>query len=680
MTTMSEGKDEKNWIKKQPEQLQPIWKMASQNKLKVSDFKWILNNKQEHPLEDVVDDVIKFKNQKIQQILKSNDLPYNLKQYKNANDLKLILSQIEQVEEGEIKYDEVLKDPSQVKFLKKVGNREILLALTQKGSISCDISGKDTTWCTTKRKGQNLFYSYIAKDIILFYIMDYSRTPQFKTKATKDQPEITEDTDMDSRLCVGFAKGKPILDGKAGGASVDAANNGLTERSLQKYFGDDYNEIMNLMYKEAEKIGTNHPAKETIKQAGTNILKLKKIIKNYGEEEKIDLFSVIVPKNRQNIIIPREKIDPRVLDYIIKSMEGFETKSIGINFFTKVTTDSIKELILMDCPQLHSSTIDFLVKKVIENPSEKLRGLTHNDTEVTLLARTNNISPNNIKGLINVFQGKHRWSDYKRFCKALAGNKNVSSDVLEDLYSEGWHTVQLRYNDAKEMYSAEGIKFLKNLRSLVLANPNVSADIVGKLNFSNVHQVIEYLKNTNANPEVLKQIFKKSLDNTTGNQQFLFFYGLARNKNTPHEIINQIIELQPTLGIQVLQNPSVPKEIVDLVYYKIPVEQRYEIAIERTINVYALSLFAKEEDVDDRALAAGRKELPIEIMKELVNDPSKEVREELLYNENVTNEILKILSQDEDDDIKTVAMQYLKQRGIQESFGRLAKKFKRLLK
>ena len=123
-----------------------------------------------------------------------------------------------------------------------------------------------------------------------------------------------------------------------------------------------------------------------------------------------------------------------------------------------------------------------------------------------------------------------------------------------------------------------------------------------------------------------------------------------------------------------------PKEIVDLVYYKIPVEQRHEFVIERTINVYALSLFAKEEDVDDRALAAGRKELPIETMKELVNDPSKEVREELLYNENVTNEILKILSQDEDDDIKTAAMQYLKERGIQESFGRLAKKFKRLLK
>ena len=63
--------------------------------------------------------------------------------------------------------------------------------------------------------------------------MDYSRTPQFKRKATKNEPEITEDTDLDSRMCVGFLKGKPILDGKTGGASVDAANNGLTEASLK---------------------------------------------------------------------------------------------------------------------------------------------------------------------------------------------------------------------------------------------------------------------------------------------------------------------------------------------------------------------------------------------------------------------------------------------------------------
>ena len=87
----------------QPKELQPIWDLARQNRLKISHFKWIIKNKQEHPLEDVIDDVIKFKNRRIQQILKSNDLPHTLDQYENANDLKLILSQIEEVEEGEIK-------------------------------------------------------------------------------------------------------------------------------------------------------------------------------------------------------------------------------------------------------------------------------------------------------------------------------------------------------------------------------------------------------------------------------------------------------------------------------------------------------------------------------------------------------------------------------------------------
>ena len=153
--------------------------------------------------------------------------------------------------------------------------------------------------------------------------------------------------------------------------------------------------------------------------------------------------------------------------------------------------------------------------------------------------------------------------------------------------------------------------------------------------------------------------------------------GLLINKNTPNEIIIQILKLQPGLGIKVLQNPNAPKEIIELAYFNTNVSERHEFVLEKTVNVYALSLLSKEDDEEDRALASEHPELPVEIMSQLVNDPSREVREGLLYNDNVTSQILKILSQDEDDDIKTVALQYLKQRGIQESFGRLAKIFQK---
>ena len=284
---LNEGRRERDWIAQQPEELQQAYSDGERQGLKIPHLAWIKKVRGEEPVEDIISDVVEFLDDSSQQKLSDNGFETQLsaKTYPSVNDLRILMKKIEDAEESDIQYDNILKDPSQVQLIGKVGKWEVLMPVTQRGSIACDISGRDTTWCTQKRAGQNLFYSYVARhgqDIILFYVMDYTRTPDLQ--AGKDE---------DARLSIGFIDGKPILDGRGGYVSVNAINDGLTEQYLQSALGENYNEIMSLMTSKAEEVGGKHPAKEQMKKAATNLFYLKKLVKDLGEKEKQDFLKQI---------------------------------------------------------------------------------------------------------------------------------------------------------------------------------------------------------------------------------------------------------------------------------------------------------------------------------------------------------------------------------------------------
>ena len=303
LEVIEEGRQEKKWIAQQPEGEQKQLLSAEQQGLKLSDLAWIRNVRGGEPIQDIVGDVIDFRDEKTQQTLKSNNFETNLskKTYPTVNDLRRTLQKISDANKLDVQYDDVLKDPSQVELLGKVGNWEILMPLTQGGSVACDISGKDTTWCTQKKSGQNLFYSYVGREddeIILFYVMDYSRTPNLKGR------------DADARLSIGFLNGEPVLEGQDGGLSVDAENEGLIEGSLQNYLGDNYDKIMSILKTKAKKVGSKHPAKETLEKAAQNVILLKKLVKDYGKEEKKDFYKQI---------LKQDEISPKVFYFLSKN-------------------------------------------------------------------------------------------------------------------------------------------------------------------------------------------------------------------------------------------------------------------------------------------------------------------------------------------------------------------------
>ena len=309
---MMEGRQEKEWLKNNPDYQEAF----DRGVRALSDLAWIKKVRGHEPIEDIIDDVLQFKDPKNQQLIRSNDLPTNLsvKTYPTVASLRRMLQNIDEVAGAEDpQYDSLMKNPSHVEFLGKVGRWELLMPISRAGSVACDISGKDTTWCTTKTKGQNLFYSYVARDkenIILFYVMDYS------IKDTERYPR--------SRMSVGFVNGSPELRGQDGGLSVDADNKGLTDHDLQIALGDSYGKIMSILTAKAQEIGGEHPAKETMTKAAQNVLLLKKLTKDYQPAEKVDFFNEVMKRNNytepvmrhiyQSILKPLEEIPYGYLD------------------------------------------------------------------------------------------------------------------------------------------------------------------------------------------------------------------------------------------------------------------------------------------------------------------------------------------------------------------------------
>ena len=311
LEVLDEGKQERKWVKLQPEEEQESWLSAEQQGLKLSDLAWIKKVRGGEPIEDIIGDVLYFRKQDIQKKLKDNGFETNLstKHYKSVTDLRRLLMNTQEADDLDSKDDNALQDSKHVQDLGKVGKWSILMPITQKGSIACDISTKDTTWCTTKSKGQNLFYSYVGRkdeDIILFYVMDYSRTPNLTGK------------DADARLSIGFLNGQPVLKGQSGGLSVNAENNGVTEAGLRAYLGSDYDRIMSILQDKANEVGTDHPAKLMFKKAAQNPRLLKKLVKDYKPEEKLDFY---------NQVLEQEDVSPGVLLFLSRD-ESIEIRQI----------------------------------------------------------------------------------------------------------------------------------------------------------------------------------------------------------------------------------------------------------------------------------------------------------------------------------------------------------------
>ncbi len=166
-------------------------------------------------------------------------------------------------------------------------NRERSCAIAQYDPVTLE---PKTTWCTARMAGSNLFYNYTGRpgaDMTLFYVI-------------KDNPESNEDW-----LSVGFINGKPSLDGKDGGISVDRANNGLIPGTLRSILGPHHEKIMEILAQKNKSLGGKHPARQKIIDATQSIEAFHHIMKGLSKTEAMDM---------RELIAQEENISPDVLD------------------------------------------------------------------------------------------------------------------------------------------------------------------------------------------------------------------------------------------------------------------------------------------------------------------------------------------------------------------------------
>jgi len=155
----------------------------------------------------------------------------------------------------------------------KIGEWNIWLPSSRENS--CKIAGFDpitmapeTQWCTARTDGSNLFYSYVADGVFLFYVI-------------KDNPTKTNDW-----TSLGYKDRKLSLKSREGGFSVNRDNVGLTESLCIQIFGNEtFEAIKELTKKYVDDSGNKSPAFSKIEDAAQNVEALEYLIKGISKDE-----------------------------------------------------------------------------------------------------------------------------------------------------------------------------------------------------------------------------------------------------------------------------------------------------------------------------------------------------------------------------------------------------------
>jgi len=204
-------------------------------------LRWLVRMKKFEPISDTAGLIRAFEQNKQRLEIKDLDV------YRNPNDLR---SALEALGESEGEQRRQLKK-SETDIVYEDETWLVVMPHTMESSIQW---GKGTTWCTAATQSANLFYNYVGKkdeDVILYYIIRKGADSKL---------------DPSAKLSVGFIGGKPAVDGKKGGLTVNASNDGLTESSLKEILNSKFDLIMKSLESHSKKISGRHPAKKAMQK------------------------------------------------------------------------------------------------------------------------------------------------------------------------------------------------------------------------------------------------------------------------------------------------------------------------------------------------------------------------------------------------------------------------------
>ena len=230
-------------------------------------LKWLNSVKNQEPIDDIIPVVQAFDRNK--QRLPQKDINF----YKTVGDLRRT---IESLGTSKTSQEKTLKNEETTK-IGEFGDWFVVMPHTKESSC---LWGKGTTWCTAATQSGNLFLNYSArknKNVILYYLIKKGADPV---------------KDPDSKISIGLMNGEPVMDGKDGGLTVNAANKGMKEEDLKRIIGPAYDQIINAIKSHHTSIGGEHPSKkqmEAIAASDDPSLLYEKYLRGMSHYEICDL-------------------------------------------------------------------------------------------------------------------------------------------------------------------------------------------------------------------------------------------------------------------------------------------------------------------------------------------------------------------------------------------------------
>ena len=454
----------------------------------LNHLKWLLRMEKFEPIVDMVGLIPAFEQNKQRLAIKDLD------SYKSPNVLRAALEAL-----GESKGEQrrQLKE-SETDTVYNSETWLVVMPHTMESSIQW---GKGTTWCTAATKSANLFYSYAGRkdeDIILFYII---------------RKGADSELDPSAKLSVGFVNGKPVLDGKSGGVSVDAANIGLDEQKLKTVLADRYDAFMSAMKKHATSIGDKHPAKKAMQKIAQ--------AKNPSVLEKYTIGMNLKERNDFVNVLLEYDLSAEMLSYLASD------ESVNIRQSIAVKPSTPPELV----SRLARDENNMVRVAVTYNPEVSLEVLTQLASDVSAnvrqgVAMSERASPELLAQFVNDKSEHVRW--------VLAKNPNTSVEVLAQLA-----------NDKSQ-----------NVRSTLAQNSNTTAEVLAKL----VSDKDDWV-NTNIakNPKTPLEALSRLAKNKSWEVRSI----IAQNPNTPPEILSMLADDENSdVKSEVAKNPNTPLDVL----------------------------------------------------------------------------------------------------------------------
>jgi hypothetical protein len=555
---ITEGRRDRDWIEALSisEEDKEEYRQAEAQGLKITELSWIEKVRGTEPIRDIIPDVLEFKKPEFINKIKTkskrlndpsllNRLNLSVKIYPSVNSLRAMIEEINVDISGLDRSKFVpLETGDDLEIVGKAGPWTVILPKTIRGSISCDArTSKDTTWCTTKRSGQNLFYHYVgqgAVNMMLFYIMDYSRKPdnpvenrQFPFKANND-----------SRISLGVVNSKPRMDGTNGGLSVDASNTGYEQDDLEYALGEYYDQVMSLINSSVQKHGGVSPALKTVQRAATNLDLLLKIIKDYDEEAR----SKFVIKT-----IEQDNVSVDVLKYFSNDQNEWIQRAVASNKNTPAET--LSKMVEDD------KDLTKISEEIAQNPFTPGLLLTSLYKKIKDREHTGGYGASMARSAIQ---------------KSLAKNPSTPEETLFDIFNDS-KTAMMGYS----------------VQALLAQNTNLPPDLLQELGNGESTRARSYIA---VNPLTPTDLLEKLADDE---DELVRMRAVMNPKLKPETMIRLSDDEEANVRAQVAYNTKDPKLLEKLSNDLTPFV-RAKVAMNKATPKSALEKLKNDKDPDVR--------------------------------------------------------------------------------